>query len=95
MDAGLSDSADPVVRHLQSLQVGACEIRSRKEARRYAVGSKGQCRSVEHFLFAFSAHIQYLHQKRGRTTQKIHLHGGGPLGSSTFLLGVFVTSLML
>lgn len=57
------------MRHLQGLKVRAREIRSGKEACRYAIRSKGKCRSIEHLFFAFSAYIQYLHNREGLITQ--------------------------
>lgn len=65
----VSHCADPVVRHLQSLKVGAREIRSWKEARCDAVGSEGERRPVEHFFLPFLANIQHLHVKAYKILQ--------------------------
>lgn len=60
LSTGFSDGANSVMRHLKSLKVRACEIRSRKEAGCYSIGSKRECRPIEYFFFAFSTHVQYL-----------------------------------
>lgn len=60
---GFSDSANPVVRHLKSLKVRACEVRSGEEACCYSVGSKRESRPIEDFFFAFSTYIEYLQRK--------------------------------
>lgn len=54
---GFSDGADPVMRHLKSLKVRACEIWGRQEASRYPVGSKRERRPIEHFFLAFSTYV--------------------------------------
>lgn len=59
----VSHGADPVVRHLQSLKVGACEIRSWKKAGCYSVGSKGERRPIEYLFLPLLADIQHLHGK--------------------------------
>lgn len=59
----VSHCADPVVRHLQSLKVGACEVRSWEKARRYSVGSKWERRPIENFFLPFLANIQHLQVK--------------------------------
>ena len=51
------------MRHLKSLKVRACEIRSGEEACCYSIGSKRESRPIEYFFFAFSAYIQYLQRK--------------------------------
>lgn len=59
----ISHRADPMVRHLQGLKVGAREIGSWKKARCYPVGSKWQCGPIENFFLPFLADIQHLHSK--------------------------------
>lgn len=59
----VSHCADPVVRHLQSLKVGAREIRSWKKAGCYSIGSKGERRPIEYLFLPLLAYIQHLHAK--------------------------------
>lgn len=93
--AGSSDSADSVMRHLQGLKVRAREIRGRKEARCYAIRSKGQCRSVEHLFFTFSADVQHLHRREGLITQGCLRLEESTRGITIFSLCTLVTFLLL
>lgn len=93
--AGSSDSADSVMRHLQGLKVRAREIRSRKEARCYAIRSKGQCRSVEHLFFTFSADVQHLHRREGLITQGCLRMEESTRGITIFSPCTLVTFLLL
>lgn len=59
----VSHGADPVVRHLQSLKVGAREVRSWEKAGCYSIGSEGERRPIEHLFLPLLANIQHLHVK--------------------------------
>lgn len=65
----VSHCANPVVRHLQSLKVGAREIRSWKKACCYSVGSKGERRPIEYFFLPFLANIQHLQAEADKIFQ--------------------------
>lgn len=59
----ISHGAHPMVRHLQGLKVGACEIGSWKKACCYPIGSKRQRGPIENFFLPFLADIQHLQGK--------------------------------
>lgn len=57
----LLNGAYPVVGDLESLQVGAGEVRRGQEARRDPVGGERQRRPVKNLLLPLGAQIQHLH----------------------------------